>query len=217
MKRPDFIFVTGCNAAGKSSLIRTRMSDFFDYEVIMTDVYKGRSQEIVKEAIKCGKNILLETPFNEESFKNLIDLANNAGYQSSLIVLFLKSPEQSFERVAARNTFEKGLFISEENVKYNFIENFKNVSRYFFYFDESFFVYTGEKGKNDLIMKFQHDKLTEYKSNDFHFIQKFAGYSFNLQRLDQKDVEIIRSNKNYHADSAKSFSNETNKWFETTD
>ena len=40
----NFIFVTGCNAAGKSSLIRTRLSEFSDYEVIMTDVYKSRAK-----------------------------------------------------------------------------------------------------------------------------------------------------------------------------
>jgi predicted ABC-type ATPase len=80
MNPPDLIFVTGCNAAGKSSLIRTHLSEFPDYEVIMTDVYKGRSQEIFKEAVRNRKNILLETPFNDESYKNLIDLSRNAGY-----------------------------------------------------------------------------------------------------------------------------------------
>ena len=69
MKRPEFIFVTGCNAAGKSSLIRTRVSNFFDYEVIMTNVYKGRSQEVVKEAINARKNMLLETPLMKRVLK----------------------------------------------------------------------------------------------------------------------------------------------------
>jgi uridine kinase len=51
MENPDLIFITGCNAAGKSSLIRTHLSVFPDYEVIMTDVYKGRSQEVFKETV----------------------------------------------------------------------------------------------------------------------------------------------------------------------
>lgn len=212
MEQPDLIFVTGCNAAGKSTLIRTRLSEFPDYDVIMSDVYKGRSKEVFREAVKCKRNILLETPFNDESFKDLVDLAKNAGYQSSLIVLFLKNPAQSFERVAARKTFENGLFISEGNVEYNFIENFKNVSKYFPYFDESFFLYTGEKGKNDLIMKFQRDILTEYKGNDFNYIQKFAEYAFQLQRLDRKDLEIITANQDYKADSVKTVHNSGMKW-----
>lgn len=208
----DFIFITGCNAAGKSTLIRTRLNDFPDYEVIMTDVYKGRSQEVFKDAIIARRNILLETPFNDDSFKNLIDLAKNAGYQSSLLVLFLKSPAHSFERVAARKTFENGLFISEGNVEYNFVENFKNVSKYFPYFDETFFLYTGERGRNDLVMKFQQDRLIEYKSNDFLFVQKFAEYSNSLQRLDQMDLDIIKANIDYKADSVKEFPNKGLRW-----
>jgi hypothetical protein len=41
MEKADFIFVTGFNVAGKSSLIRSHLSEFPGYEVIMTDVYKG--------------------------------------------------------------------------------------------------------------------------------------------------------------------------------
>src|ERR1700722_19617963 len=148
MERPELIFVTVCNAAGKSSLIRTHLSLFPDFEVIMTDVYKVRSHEVFKEAVSERKSIILETPFNNEGFKNLIDLSRNSGYQSTLIVLFLKSFSHSLERVAARRTFENGLYISAEQVEYNFVENFKNVARYFPYFDQAFFIYTGKKDNN---------------------------------------------------------------------
>jgi predicted ABC-type ATPase len=120
----------------------------------MTDVYKSRAGEVFKESVKRRKNIILETPFNNEGFKNLIDLSKNEGYQATLIVLFLKSPSHSLERVAARRTFENGLYISAEQVEYNFIENFKNVARYSPYFDQAFFIYTGKKDKNELIMSF---------------------------------------------------------------
>jgi len=92
MGQPDFIFVAGCNAAGKSSLIRSHTTEFTDYEVIMTDVYKGKSREAFSEAIKARKNVIFESPFNDESWKNLIDQAQSAGYTSSLITLFLNNP-----------------------------------------------------------------------------------------------------------------------------
>jgi predicted ABC-type ATPase len=212
MESPDLIFITGCNAAGKSSLIRTHLSVFPDYDVIMTDVYKGRSQEVFKKTVIERKNIILETPFNNEGFKDLIDYARHSGYQSTLIVLFLRSPTQSFERVAARRTFESGLFISEEEVEYNFIENFKNVARYFPYFDDSFFVYTGVKDQNQLVMKFQQDSLVEYKTNDFSFIQKFAEYSYQHQRLGKSDFEIITENKDYKAESLRNISDKGFSW-----
>src|ERR1700723_1636756 len=111
MQRPELIFITGCNAAGKSSLIRTHLSLFPDFEVIMTDVYKARAQEVFRTVVRDRKNIILETPFNNESFGSLIDLSKNSGYQPTLIVLFLKSPAHSVERVAARRNFENGLYI----------------------------------------------------------------------------------------------------------
>lgn len=200
MEKADLIFVTGCNAAGKSSLIRSHLSEFPGYEVIMTDVYKGRSREVFKNAIQATKNIILETPFNDEGFKDLIDLAINAGYQTSMVVLFLKSPAHSLERVANRRALENGLYISPGNVEYNFIENFKNVTKYFLYFDESHFLYTGEKGLNQLIMRFEKDLLIEYKANNLTYIQKFAEHAFQQQRLYKKDFEIIVANCDYMKD-----------------
>jgi predicted ABC-type ATPase len=212
MESPHLIFVTGCNAAGKSSLIRTHLSLFPDFEIIMTDVYKARAQEVFKTTVFDRRNIILETPFNNESFKNLIDLSRNAGYLSTLIVLFLKSPAHSFERVAARRNFENGLYIAAEEVEYNFIENFKNVTKCFPYFDESFFVYTGEKGENQLVMKFQQDILVEYKKNDFTFIQKFAEHSYQLQRLNKNDLTIIVENANYKLESIKNIPDKGFRW-----
>jgi predicted ABC-type ATPase len=201
MASPELIFVTGSNAAGKSSLIRSHLSEFPDHEVIMTDVYKGRSRQVFSDAVKARKSIILETPFNDEGFKDLIDHAKTAGYHCTFIVLFLKSPAQSFERVAARRAFEGGLVISSGNVEFNFIENFRNVSKYFPYFNESYFLYTGEIGRNELIMRFEKDKLMEYVSNDLTFVQKFAEQAYKLERLDKHDLEIIAANKNHKTES----------------
>lgn len=82
-KKPELIFVAGCNAAGKSTFIRTRLNELSGFEIIMTDVYKGRTKEVFRNAIKQKKNIILETVFNDESFKDLVDEARNAGYFSS--------------------------------------------------------------------------------------------------------------------------------------
>jgi predicted ABC-type ATPase len=92
---PELIIVAGCNAAGKSTFIRTRLNELEDFEIFMTDVYKNRTQELVKYAIDQKKNILIETVFNDPAFKNLADYAKNAGYKTSLIVLFLDSIQHS--------------------------------------------------------------------------------------------------------------------------
>jgi len=169
----------------------------------MTDVYKNRSREVFKDTVTRRANIMLETPFNDEGFKELIDQANNAGYVSTLVTLFLRSPAQSLERVANRRALENGLHISAGNVEHNFIENLKNVSKYYAYFDESFYIYTGETHQNQLMMCFEKDKLIEYKSNDLTYIQKFAEMAHRNQLLDQQDLEIIAANKDFaRAESA---------------
>jgi hypothetical protein len=99
------IFVVGPNAAGKLSFIRTRINELERYEIIMTDVFKGS----FCEGTASRKDIVLETVFDDASFRNLVDDARNAGYNTSLIVLFLDSIQHSIERVAFRCIEQSGL------------------------------------------------------------------------------------------------------------
>ncbi len=197
MNKPELVFVVGCNAAGKSSFIRSRLYDLSDFEIIMTDVHKGRSKEVFQRALEQKKNIVLETVFNDSSFSLLIDTARDAGYLTSLIVLFLDSPTQSVERVAFRSLEQNGLPITEGNVKINFHENFKNVANYFFYFDYSSFYYTGMTNKTTFVMGFQKLSLIEYRTSNLIYPQKFADYSHGNQRLGQEGYQIIKRNLNY--------------------
>ena len=197
MKVPELIFVSGCNAAGKSTFIRTRLNELSGFEVIMTDVYKGRTKEIFHQAIQQKKDIILETVFNDESFKDMVDEAKNAGYFTSLVALFLDNPRQSKDRVAVRGMQQSGITISGSNVIINFNESFKNLAKYFFYFDLSHFIYTGTGGKNQQIMSFQKSELIAYQSNDLKYPQLFAQYSFGKQRLSDDAYQLIKANQNY--------------------
>lgn len=197
MNNPELVFVVGCNAAGKSSFIRSRLYELNDFEVIMTDVHKGRSKEVFQKALDQKKNIVLETVFNDSSFSLLIDRARDKGYLTSLIVLFLDSPTQSIERVAFRSLEQNGLPITEGNVKINFNENFKNVANYFFYFDYSSFYYTGTTNKTTFVMGFQRSSLIEYKTSQLLYPQKFADYSYGNQRLGQESYQIIKRNLDF--------------------
>jgi predicted ABC-type ATPase len=197
MGKPELIMIVGCNAAGKSTFIRTRLNELESFEIIMTDVYKGRTKELVKKAISNGKNILIETVFNETSFRDLVDLARNSGYQIAMVVLFLDSLQQSNARVAFRGIQQNGITISGSNIKINFNESFKNVANYFFYFDRTDFIYTGIGGVNQLIMRFQKSELLTYRSNNLDYPQKFANYSLQNNRLNEDAYKVIASNKSY--------------------
>lgn len=125
-------------------------------------------------------------------------MARDAGYYTSLVVLFLDNPQQSVARVAFRSIEQGGLEISGGNIKINFNESFKNAATYFFYFDHSEFIYTGITNKNISIMSFQKSILTRYLANSLLYPQKFAHYSFKNERLSSAAFDIITANLNYH-------------------
>jgi predicted ABC-type ATPase len=198
MQKPELIVVAGCNAAGKSSFIRTRISELQGFEMVMTDVYKGRSKEVFRGFLSDHKSIILETVFNDSFFKDLVDEAKNADYNTSLVVLFLDSISHSIERVAFRNVEQNGLAISDGNVKINFNESFKNIAYYYFYFDKVEFIYTGVTDKNLPIMSFNKSQLKKYRATTLNYPQKFAEYAYNYDRLNEESYSIITKNLDYN-------------------
>jgi predicted ABC-type ATPase len=201
MEAPELVFIAGCNAAGKSSFIRTRMNELPTFEIIMPDVYKGRTKQVFASALSLRKDIVLETVFNDESFKDLVDSARDAGYKTALVVLFLDSPDHSLKRADLRRLEQNGLSISKGNVLLNFNESFKNIAQYYFYFDWVDFIYTGNTDQNQHVMTFNKSVLTRYQKNDYQYIQKFAEYSFRTDRLPQDAHDTILANENYNSET----------------
>ena len=192
--QPELFVVTGPNAAGKSSFIRSRLNDFSDFEIIMTDVYKERTREVYSNAIKLRRNIVFETVFNNSSFTALIDEAKKANYKLNLIFLFLNSPQQSLNRVALRYLEQSGLEISKGNVELNFTENFKNISSYHYHFDRVDFIYTGNKNQNENVLTLYGLEVISYKKNDYSFLQYFAQYAFSRDKISKEAFEVIVNN-----------------------
>jgi len=197
MDKPELVFVTGPNASGKSSFIRTRISQLATFDIIMPDVYKSRTFEVFENSLKSRNDIALETVFNEQRYKNLIDKARNAGYHTRLIALFLNNPQNSLDRSNQRRVNENGLPISKGNVLLNFNENFKNVAYYYFYFDQTDFIYTGTNNENLNIMTFQEQALIRYQYNEFSYIKQFAEFSYVKDRLTKEAFDIISLNNDY--------------------
>lgn len=127
-------------------------------------------------------------------------MARNAGYVTTLIVLFLDSIEQSLERVAIRAMQQSGSTISESNVTLNFNESFKNIANYYFYFDKSDFIYTGSGGENRPIMTFEKNNLLKYHRNNLQYPQRFAHFAFSKKRLNEGSYNIIITNTDFPAE-----------------
>ena len=202
MDKPELLFVAGPNASGKSSFIRTRISQLPSFDMIMPDVYKSRTFEVFEKSLKNRNDIALETVFNNERYKELIDKAKNSGYHTRLIALFLNSPQDSLDRSNQRKINENGLPISKGNVLLNFNENFKNIAFYYFYFDQADFIYTGAHNENLNIMTFQEQSLIRYQHTELSFIKQFAEFSYVKDRLTKEAFDIISLNKDYSKNSS---------------
>ncbi len=46
-------------------------------------------------------------------------------------------------------------------------------------------------------MRFEKERLVEYKANDLAYVQKFAELACYNQVLDQRELEIIAANKDF--------------------
>lgn len=192
----QLIIVSGCNAAGKSTFIRSRINQFEDFKIIMPDVYKSKTYEIFLQALSQGENIVLENILREKEVFQMIYKANEKNYKISLFQLFLKSPAKSQERVSFRALTEGSYNIDKEAVKINFDSNFKNLANSYYLFDEAYFIYTGIKNKNELILSFQKGKLVHYTKNDLTYIQVFADYIKSIGK-DLEGFDYIKKNESY--------------------
>ncbi|WP_207424330.1 zeta toxin family protein [Desertivirga brevis] len=197
MSTPELVFVTGPNAVGKSSFIRSRISQLETFDILMTDVFKGRIFELFDKSIKHRRDIILETVFNDPKFSKLVDKAKDAGYFTQQVQLFLDSPNKSLDRANRRRILENGLAISKDTVLINFNENFKNFSHYYFYFDRTDLIYNGGLNEAENLITFKGMELLRYQSNDFNFIKRFAEYSFQQDRMDKATFDIIMSNQSF--------------------
>lgn len=194
--KPELIIVSGCNAAGKSTFIRSRINQFEDYQIIMPDVFKQNTYPMLKQSILATKHIVLENILSDTNIFPLIDLAIQKDYNLTLFQLFITSPSASLERVGLRRIEENGLNISKEEVKINFDLNFKNLANCYYYFNQAHFIHTGIKHENELIMSFEKGILSHYKHNSFSYIQYFNDYSRSIGK-DINGYEIIKQNENY--------------------
>jgi hypothetical protein len=59
MPKPELLFVVGCNAAEKSTFIRTRLAQLSGYQILMKDVYKSRTKNLAELYLAEGRNIIL--------------------------------------------------------------------------------------------------------------------------------------------------------------
>lgn len=194
--KKSLIIVSGCNAAGKSTFIRSRINQFENYCIIMPDVYRSGTYPVFQEALDRNENIVLENILRDEEVFLMINKAKEKNYNITLFQLFIKSPSLSLYRVSFRAINENGSPIEKIAVQMNFDANFKNLANSYYLFDTAYFLHTGIINQNQLIATFKKGTLVEYKHNDLSWIQYFSEYVVSIGK-DLENFGRIKINKDF--------------------
>lgn len=128
----DLVIVSGCNASGKSTFIRSRMNELDGFEIIMPDVYKANTRDVIERSLKNHKDIVFENLLRDKQMFDWIEQAKKEDYRVSLI---LAHNYHNFERAhflytgnAKENelimSFDKGILTKYNQNNLTYIQKF---------------------------------------------------------------------------------------------
>jgi len=149
---PDFTIIAGPNGAGKSTFskeLSVEGSLIFDADKVK--VSKERQYpdlpvesietmitteywEIEETAILSNKSLTVESNLRDDFLINRLTYFKDKGYSLNLIFMLLPSVATSIDRVNSR-VDQKGHFVDEESIKYNFEYSLKSLKHHFHKFD----------------------------------------------------------------------------------
>jgi predicted ABC-type ATPase len=116
---PNLYIISGCNGAGKTTASLTILPDILDcrefvnadniaagispFNVESVAIEAGRIMlHRIAELLETGVDFAIETTLATRSYVSLVHNAKKAGYNVSLIYIWLNSPDLALQRVAER-------------------------------------------------------------------------------------------------------------------
>ncbi|MBX3253515.1 MAG: hypothetical protein KF862_05185 [Chitinophagaceae bacterium] len=204
----SLIIVSGPNASGKTTLVEnnTEFLSSNNFELILPDkILKFATSltdrpavvgEYIDAAIVAKKNILIETPFQNESFMSKIKEIEKLGYNTTLYQIFLDEMSESVKRVNER-FINGGLYISNQEVYKNYNANFSSIENSFHKFKHAYFINNSAKMDFRFTAQFQSGELVKFNSNDStYFLKLFKSKSLK-KIVSSSDLRSIAKNKDY--------------------
>ena len=135
--------IAGCNGAGKTTASYTILPEILECEEFVNadEIARGLSPfrperagiqagrlmlERIKSLIDQGQTFAFETTLATKSYKNLIQVAKDKGYSTTLLFFWLNSPNLAVKRVEAR-VKEGGHDIPEKVIRRRYENGLKNL------------------------------------------------------------------------------------------
>jgi predicted ABC-type ATPase len=149
---PQLLVIGGPNGAGKSTFSKDLSAEgalIYDADIVKAQlsvkfpdlpdesIYYAIEQDYldnIDTALKLRQHFTLETNFRDAELLNTVTRFKEAGYDTTLVYMCLRSVEQSMDRVN-RRVRNGGHFVDNNSVSYNFNIGLKNLEYFANRFD----------------------------------------------------------------------------------
>jgi predicted ABC-type ATPase len=149
---PQLLIIGGPNGAGKSTFSKDLSPEgalIYDADIVKArlsvkfpdlpdeSIYYAIEQDYldnIDTALKLRQHFTLETNFRDAELLNTVTRFKEAGYDTTLVYMCLRSVEQSMDRVN-RRVRNGGHFVDNNSVSYNFNIGLKNLEYFANRFD----------------------------------------------------------------------------------
>lgn len=168
-KKKHLFIISGPNGAGKTTSAMKLLPDFLQCEeyVNADGIASGLSQfrpesvainagramlARIQELFKQKKSFAFETTLASRSFVILLKKCKQAGYTTSIIFLWLQSPELAIKRVAIR-VKNGGHSIQETTVRRRYKKGIENFFKLYMPITDNWTIYDNSYAKPELIAR----------------------------------------------------------------
>ena len=166
MKKELYI-IAGCNGAGKTTASFTILPEMLDCKEFVNadEIARGLSPfqpekvsfkagrimlERINELLESKENFAFETTLATKSYKSILLLARERGYNVTILFFWLQNVDLAIERVKTR-VLEGGHHIETDVIKRRYKRGIKNLFEIYLPIADEVMIFDNSEGKHELI------------------------------------------------------------------
>jgi predicted ABC-type ATPase len=183
--KKELYIIAGCNGAGKTTASFTILPEMLDCKEFVNadEIARGLSPfqpekvsfkagrimlERINELLESKENFAFETTLATKSYKSILLLARERGYNVTILFFWLQNVDLAIERVKTR-VLEGGHHIETDVIKRRYKRGIKNLFEIYLPIADEVMIFDNSEGKHDLIAEkiidAEIDVLNETKFN----------------------------------------------------